>query len=255
MEQAMQRALKKQVKTTHKRHKLNSLQRLLARHEPVPEAGARIMTGFSDIDAYLTAHAGGGLPCGGVHEVAAAQAADMTAVLGFAHMLAARFMRQAAEDAVLLYGQTHAACRDGGQPYAPALAAHGLSPEKLVYLDGVTLPDLLWAGEQALACPSVACSVLTSSGAAPDFTHSRRLSLAARAVERPLLLALGTTGASAATTRWRIAALPRNGWHVTLEKLRLTYDTPPPAAGWEVYPALVRAPEKPTVMPLMRRAV
>jgi hypothetical protein len=70
-----------------------------------------------------------------------------------------------------------------------------------------------------------------------------------------LLLALGTTGASAATTRWRIAALPRNGWHVTLEKLRLTYDTPPPAAGWEVYPALVRAPEKPTVMPLMRRAV
>ena len=77
--------------------------------------------------------------------------------------------------------------------------------QKLVYLDGVTLPDLLWAGEQALSCASVACSLLASSDSAPDFTHSRRLSLAARNAERPLILALGSTGASAATTRWRIA--------------------------------------------------
>ena len=78
--------------------------------------------------------------------------------------------------------------------------------------------------------------LLASSDSAPDFTHSRRLSLAARNAERPLILALGSTGASAATTRWRIAALPHNGWHVTLEKLRLAYDTPPPTGGWAVYP-------------------
>lgn len=254
----MQRALNRQVKNTHRQHKLDRLNKLVAQHEPVLEVGACITTGFAEIDAYLVGHAGGGLPCGGVHEVAAESAADMTAVLGFAHRLSARFMCQAATDDMLLYGQTHAACRDGGQPYGPALAAHGLSLEKLVYLDGVTLPDLLWAGEQALACPSVACSLLTSSDAAPDFTHSRRLSLAARAAKRPLLLALGATGASAATTRWRIAGLPNNGWQVTLEKLRLAYDTPPPTAGWAIYPYrtdLSQTKHQSHIMPLMRRAV
>ena len=254
----MQRALNSQVKKANRQHKLNRLQTLVARHEPVLQAGASITTGFADIDAYLSAHAGGGLPCGGLHEVAAETSADMAAALGFAHRLAARFLHHAAEDDVLLYGQTHAACRDGGQPYGPALVAHGLSPQRLVYLDGVTLPDLLWAGEQALSCASVACSLLASSDSAPDFTHSRRLSLAARNAERPLILALGSTGASAATTRWRIAALPHNGWHVTLEKLRLAYDTPPPTGGWAVYSHHIDAQaqqQNPHIMPLMRRAV
>lgn len=253
----MQRALNKQAKNAQRQHKLSRLHRLVAQHEPVIAAGARVLTGFAEIDAYLTTHVDGGLPCGGMHEVAAESAADMAAVLGFAHSLAARFMAYAAEEDVLLYGQTHAACRDGGRPYAPALAAHGLSADKLVYLDGVTLADLLWAGEQALACASVGCSLLTSSEIAPDFTHSRRLSLAARAAERPLLLALGATGASAATTRWRIAALPGEGWHVRLEKLRLAYDTPPPTAGWDIYPHRVQPAvdaRKPITMPLMRRA-
>jgi len=254
----MQRALNSQVKKTNRQHNLSRLQTLVARHETVLQTGASVTTGFADIDAYLTAHAGGGLPCGGLHEVAAETSADMAVALGFAHRLAARFLHHAAEDDVLLYGQTHAACRDGGQPYGPALAAHGLSPQKLVYLDGVSLADLLWAGEQALSCTSVACSLLTSSDSAPDFTHSRRLSLAARTAERPLLLALGNTGASAATTRWRIAALPHNGWQVRLEKLRLTHDTPPPTGGWAVYPHRtdVRVEKHDThIMPLMRRAV
>lgn len=255
----MQRALNQQMKNANRQHRLNRLQKLMARHEPIAQTGLRVATGFADIDAYLNAHAGGGLPCGGVHEIAAHSFADMAAALGFAHRLAARFVHHAAtDDDVLLYAQTHAACRDGGQPYAPALAAHGLSAQNLVYLDGVSLPDLLWAGEQALACPSVACTLLTSSDSAPDFTHSRRLSLAARAAERPLLLALGTTGASAATTRWRIAALPGQGWHVTLEKLRLAYDVPPPSTGWAIYPhrvAVLQETPNPTAMPLMRRAV
>ena len=122
----MQRALNSQVKKANRQHKLNRLHRLVARHEPVLQTGACVATGFADIDAYLSAHAGGGLPCGGLHEVAAG-IADMAAALGFAHRLAARFLHHAAEDDVLLYGQTHAACRDGGQPYGPALAAHGLS--------------------------------------------------------------------------------------------------------------------------------
>lgn len=255
-------------------HKLKRLQKLVAQHEPVLQRGAYIGTGFGEIDAYLAAHVEhGGLPSGGVHEIAAASAADMPAALGFAHRLAAQFLQNGDADNVLLYGQTHATVRDGGQPYAPALAAylaadddksaHGLSARQLVYLDGVTMPDLLWAGEQALTCAAVGCTVLASSEAVPDFTHSRRLSLAARAAERPLLLALGRTGASAATTRWRIAAMPGQGWQVQLEKLRLAYDTPPPVNGWTVYPqrvqvspkASLEAAQPSNLVPLLRRAV
>ena len=247
-----------QVKQAVAQHKLQRLKKLVTRFEPTVDIGTKISTGFASIDDYLMQGGGGGLPCGGVHEVVAARPGDMAAALGFAHRLAARFLHHAAEDDVLLYGQTHAACRDGGQPYGPALAAHGLSSQKLVYLDGVTLPDLLWAGEQALSCASVACSLLASSDSAPDFTHSRRLSLAARNAERPLIFALGSTGASAATTRWRIAALPHNGWHVTLEKLRLAYDMPPPTGGWAVYSHHIDAQAQKHdthIMPLMRRAV
>ena len=67
----MQRALNSQVKKANRQHKLNRLHRLVAHHEPVLQTGACVATGFADIDAYLSAHAGGGLPCGGLHEVAA----------------------------------------------------------------------------------------------------------------------------------------------------------------------------------------
>jgi hypothetical protein len=52
--------------------------------------------------------------------------------------------------------------------------------------------------------------------------------------------------------------LPHNGWHVTLEKLRLAYDTPPPTGGWAVYSHHIDAQaqqQNPHIMPLMRRAV
>ena len=137
----MQRALNSQVKKANRQHKLNRLQTLVARHEPVLQAGASITTGFADIDAYLSAHAGGGLPCGGLHEVAAETSADMAAALGFAHRLAPRILHTAAEDYVLLYGQTHSACRDGGQPHGPAFVAPCQSPQRLVYCAGVPLPD------------------------------------------------------------------------------------------------------------------
>ena len=222
-----------------RQHKLQRLKKLVARFEPVAEAGPTITTGFAPIDAYLTHQGGGGLPCGGVHEVVAARPGDMAAALGFAHSLAARFLATSQDETILIYGQTHAAVREGGQPYAPALAAHDLSGAHLAYLDGVTLPDLLWAGEEALACPAIGCSVLASWDAAPDFTASRRLTLAARAATRPLLLTLGAAAAgtsTAATTRWQVAAAPKQSWQVTLAKSRLAYEVVPPPQGWVIYP-------------------
>ena len=232
------------VKQAVQHHKLQRLKKLVTRFEPTVDTGAKISTGFAPIDDYLmrdgsTRRYGGGLPCGGVHEVVAARPRDMAAALGFAHRLAAQVLAASQDETILLYGQTHAAVREGGQPYAPALAAHDLLATHVAYLDGVTLPDLLWAGEEALACPAIGCSLLASWDAAPDFTASRRLTLAARAATRPLLLTLGATAAgtaSAATTRWQIAAAPRQGWQVTLTKSRLAYEAMPPPQGWTIYP-------------------
>lgn len=228
-----------QVKQAVAQHKLQRLKKLVTRFEPMVDIGEKISTGFAPIDDYLMQGGGGGLPCGGVHEVVAARPGDMAAALGFAHRLAARFLAAIEGETILLYGQTHAAVREGGQPYAPALAAHDLSATHLAYLDGVTLPDLLWAGEEALACPAIGCSVLASWDAPPDFTASRRLTLAARAARRPLLITLGAGAAgmaSAATTRWQLATAPRQGWQVTLTKSRLAYETVPPPQGWTIYP-------------------
>lgn len=225
---------KAQAQRPAARHKLAQLRKLVARVEPDVSNGPHIATGFADIDAYLARHATL-LPCGGLHEIVAARPGDMAAALGFAHHLASRFLFRTATSDMLLYGQTHLTGREAGRPYAPALAAHGLSPEQLLCLDGVRLPDLLWAGEEALRCPAIGCSLLASWSDAPDFTASRRLTLAAREAGRPLLVILGAAAAgaaSAATTRWQIEALPQQGWHIRLRKLRMPHAVPPPPQGW-----------------------
>ncbi len=231
-------------------HKLARLRHMVARFEPTAAEGPQCDTGFAPIDDYLHNQGGGGLPCGGMHEVIAARSGDMAATLGFAHALAARFLAQQTTQTMLLYGQTHAAAREAGQPYAPAMAAHGLSAEQLVYLDGVALPDLLWAGEEALTCPAIGCSILASWDDAPDFTVSRRLSLAARAAGRPLIVALAAPASgqsSAATTRWHITAQAGQAWQVKLSKSRLNYTSMPPPEGWTIYPHHKSKPKsKPT---------
>ncbi|HEU5324194.1 MAG TPA: ImuA protein, partial [Methylomirabilota bacterium] len=77
-----------------------------------------------------------------------------------------------------------------------------------------------------------AATVAGAIAGALDLTSSRRLNLAAAARRTPLVVLRGTgaAGASAAATRWRIAAAPaardRFGglaaprWHVALERCR-----------------------------------
>ena len=261
VQQGTQKTQPPPIKQAVAQHKLARLRHMVARFEPAVAVGPQCDIGFAPIDAYLHGQGGGGLPYGGLHEVVAARSGDMAAALGFAHRLAAQFLSGQAGNEMLLYAQTHAAAREAGQPYAPALAAHGLSAEQLLYLDGVSLADLMWAGEEALACPAIGCSVLASWDEAPDFTASRRLTLAARAATRPLLIALGAAAAgmsTAATTRWQVAAAPKQGRQVTLAKSRLSYDAMPPPQGWVVYPQRkplpmqeVVADETQTPMPLM----
>jgi len=221
------------------RHKIARLRSQISRFEPVIETGPRAVTGLREIDAYLAAHAGGGLAVGGVHEITAARPGDMSVALGFADYLSQKFIasltEKTASSSCLLYGQTHACVRENGQPYATALQ----HADRLVYLDGVSLPDLMWAGEEALGCAAIGCIILASIDEAPNFTFSRRLSMAARSVERPLILALGAAAsgaASAATSQWRVKAIANNGWQLTLTRLRASYTQNPPSQGWQVFP-------------------
>ena len=238
----------KTAQETPRKAQIARLRQMMQAHDMRPEdalsGAAGMAIGFDAIDADLPQ----GLAGDALHEVVAARLGDFPAALGFAWHLAARFTTQFAEqgaagEAHVLYGQTHGGVRDIGQPYAPALHQAGLSPTRLIYLDGVAPDDLLWAGETALACPSIGCTVLANPDSAPSFTASRRLSMAAANAVRPILLVLGAAAqgaASAATTRWHIRSLPKQGWQVQLlrQKYGVASCSPAKAArGWAVYPA------------------
>jgi protein ImuA len=119
-----------------------------------------------------------------------------------------------------------------GAPYGHGLARLGLDVGRLILVDTGTDKDALWAIEETLrseAAPAMVAGVVEKS---LDLTTSRRLNLAAAAHATPLLLlrTAAGLGASAAATRWRIAAAPagrdRFGafadarWNVALERCR-----------------------------------
>ena len=146
-------------------------------------------SGFAAIDARLSPHHG--LLRGGLHEVCAAKTGDFASAAGFGAHLAAQF----ADGNAVVSGQTRQSIGEHGRPYALALPTVGLVRQQLIHINGADLPDLLWATQEALNCPAVGCVVVMSLEQAPDFTASRRLSMACRAVGRPLVLVLGAEAA------------------------------------------------------------
>jgi protein ImuA len=98
--------------------------------------------------------------------------------------------------------------RSAGQLFPPALAAFGIEPDRIIFIDLKREKDILWCMEEALACEGLAAVV----GETPDigFTASRRLQLA---VEKSRVTAfllrhnprdLNTIGRVA---RWKITPL------------------------------------------------
>jgi protein ImuA len=128
-----------------------------------------------------------------MHEVLAA---DPGAAAGFCALVLAR-----ANGAVLWIAPEPDA-------WPPGLARFGLSPAELVLVQTPRRQDALWAMEEALRCPGVAGALLVLDGI--DLTAARRLQLAAEAGGALGLLLRpdgAEDGASAALTRWRVAAL------------------------------------------------
>ena len=155
--------------------------------------------GLPELDAALPE---GGLPLGAVHELVAADVSD-GAVYGLAAHWLGLAQRREAGKWVLWCGRTE-------HLYAPGLRLAGLDPMRLVTVRAPRDENALWVLEEALRCRDLAGAVaeIDSLGLA----QSRRLQLAAETGGIGFLLrapgVAGDLGASAAVTRWRIAALP-----------------------------------------------
>jgi protein ImuA len=123
--------------------------------------------------------------------------------------------------------------------YGPGIAAHGLDPGRVVLVQALRDAEILWAMEEGLRAPGIA-AVVGEVGTLPAVA-SRRLQLAAeRSGSTAFLLRRWRDGGqaareralpNAATTRWRIAAIPsppvrnepgvgRSRWRVELLRCR-----------------------------------
>lgn len=177
-------------------------------------AAAEALSLCASVDAALPWN---GLPLACLHEVMATD----TAGGGFCAMLLGRLACR---------GPVLWCLNQGDPPYAPGLAAYGLSPDRLLLAACPDDREVLWTMEEALRCPAVGGVV--GEVRSIDFTAGRRLQLAAEAGGVTGLLLLPAEGRSGggATTRWRVAAsasrpTPWGGlgparWHLALERCR-----------------------------------
>ncbi len=164
---------------------------------------ARLPTGLEAVDRLL----GGGLPTGCVHEISGP--ADEGAALGFATVLLSHFSRSGPIIWIT-------ACR--ASLHAPGLAGLGLTTERLLIIEAKSRAMRLWALAEALRWRGISAALAELD--AVDFNVSRRLQLAAAASQASALLL--DTGpvmprqASAARTRWRLAAAPSLSFELPL---------------------------------------
>lgn len=183
---------------------LSALRQRIRAIEMRGAGGGRVLPfGVAGIDAAL---AEGGLALGSLHELGGigGDEEDCTVAAAFAAGILGRL------------GGPVLWCTAWSDAYAPGLAAAGLPPGRLIFASCRSDGEVLWAMEEGLRAPRLA-AVLGEVGALAT-TAGRRLQLAAEASGvTALVLRRWRTGAGAArhraapvaaTTRWRVAALP-----------------------------------------------
>lgn len=175
-----------------------------------PALKRRFATGAAALDAELA----GGLALGHLHEIYAAEEEDSVSAAGFAAALALRIgtLRTDSGAGTTLWLRTRKSAQATGAVYGPGLAEMGGDPAHLLFVLAEDDKALLRAGVDAVRCEAVTAVVIECRGAVPaiDLTVSRRLSLAAQqsGVTLFLLRTDATPTASAAETRWQVAAAP-----------------------------------------------
>ena len=175
---------------------------------------AAVPLGVEAIDAALPRR---GILRGCLHEVAAAAddgvcLGEDAAAAGFCAMLLGRLARdESGRCRPILWCENRAASGRGGLSggvYAPGLATFGLRPEDLILVEARRDAEALWVVEEVLRTPALAAVVAEVDTL--GLVESRRLQLAAeaRGVTAILLRPGGARlSPTAATTRWRVAAL------------------------------------------------
>ena len=171
--------------------------------------------GLPAVDAVLP---GGGVALGGLHDIQGLTpeaTSAMEPALAFAAVWLGRLAMR--RDRPVLWVTADR------EPYAPALAALGLPPSRLVVARPCGRAQLLWAMETALQCPGLAGVVGEVRGL--DLTAARRLQLAAQASGVTVLAVNSGEGANNALTRWRVGPAPSSAaggvrWRLRLVRCR-----------------------------------
>src|SRR5437762_14250467 len=185
--------------------------------------------GISEINACLN----GGLLCGALHEIAAADHRSQPAALGFLLALTqtARKIREGQKQLQTVDRQTLSLESQPGEPgrhprgallwpvvkhanafglpYTPGLKFFGLEPSSILFVRCTNERDCLWAMEEGLRLGGIA-GVIGARAKTMDLTASRRLQLAAEQANTPVFLLRNHNDKvpSAAVTRWRISPAP-----------------------------------------------
>lgn len=152
-----------------------------------------------------------GLPRRAVHEVGGEAASS------FAAALAGRFMTGGG---ALVWCQTATSEHRLGTLYGPGLVPFGLDWRRIVLVRAADEREVLWAVEESLRSPAVACAVAELGRV--DLLTSRRLQLAAesgRGAGIVLRVGMVDPAPNAALTRWRAEPLPGAdgiAWRLTL---------------------------------------
>lgn len=160
--------------------------------------------GCDPVDARL----GGGLARGAVHELCA-KPEDHATASAFALMLA---LRAGAEGRPILWVREDKSERMSGALYGPGMAELGANPEDIILVQAPDTLAALRAGADIIGCIGLAAAIIEPFGAARalDLTASRKLVLAAEksGVAAFVLRESEAPFASAAATRWQVAAAP-----------------------------------------------
>ena len=151
-----------------------------------------------------------GLAPDGLHEASGGTAADGPAAAAFLAALLVRLRWRDGRGTVLVCQSRWAGGRFG-RLHGPGWRDLGLDAADFLVLRTRREEDVPWAMEEGLRCAGLAAVLAEVESI--DFIASRRLSLASREGLTPALLLRhdGLGPASAALTRWRVAALPGRG--------------------------------------------
>jgi len=188
-------------------HDVSALRQMLAglEAERLPGASNSFSFGAEGPDNVLA----NSLARGALHEIYAAQGADMPAASGFALALALRASGAAADARPIVWVRQDFLDAEAGKLHAHGLIALGLDPSRLILVRARDPEQALRAAGDAVRCSALGAVLLEPWGEpkALDLTATRRLALRADAsgVTLFLLRMAAKPSASVAVTRWLVA--------------------------------------------------